>query len=586
MEFRRFQAIVWKWLWLVILGTAVVTLTTYWISVTSTPIYRASATLLVEAGLPEPKDEAAALLTIDRVARTYIQLISSPDLMEEVISGLGLDFSPTALASKISGSPVPSTQLFQIQIEDSNPLRAREIANRVAESFVKRNTRMRQSRFDAAKAELDEQIGNVEKEIERVQGAINSLGDPKDPKNLALPDFVRAEQGRLQASLSKNQIIYSTLLQSAHDLRLSTARYANNVSISTRAEVPPSPIKPRVFFNTVLAALLGFLASLGLAFFLEFLDDTIKSVEDISQFLGLASLGAIFRITGKKIEDKLVTRLHARSPITEAYRGLRTSLQFTSVDRPLRSLLVTSASPMEGKSTTVANLGIVMAQGGKSIVIVDSDLRRPIMHRFFQLPNTQGLTTLLVEDNPIIDGILQATEIDNLRVLTSGPLPPNPAELLGSQRMKEVLEELKRKADIVLFDSPPTLAVTDASVLAGQVDGTMLVVDAGNTRRGAAQRAKEQLVKVGANLIGSALNKLSSRGGAGYYYYYYYYYSEDGERRGRRSRRKALGRLRVAGASLAALVLLGGGFTLWSPLSTNLLLKNAVEVIKHLLTRP
>lgn len=180
-----------------------------------------------------------------------------------------------------------------------------------------------------------------------------------------------------------------------------------------------------------------------------------------------------------------------------------------------------------------------MAQAGLSVIVVDSDLRRPVLHQYFEASRNLGLTNALLDKSPSTDGYLQETEVENLRLLASGPLPPNPSELLNSQRMRELIEQLKGEADVLLFDSPPMLAVTDASILANQVDGVLLVVDAGSTRRGVAQRGKEQLDKVGANVLGAALNKLSHRGRGGYYYYYYYSSEDDGEPRKKQGRRRS-----------------------------------------------
>jgi len=182
-----------------------------------------------------------------------------------------------------------------------------------------------------------------------------------------------------------------------------------------------------------------------------------------------------------------------------------------------------------------------MAQAGLSTIIVDADLRRPTLHRIFRLTREDGLTNALLQGNSSPDGYLQQTRVENLRVLTSGPLPPNPSELLGSERMSDLIEHVKQQADIVLLDSPPCLAVTDAAVLSSQVDGVLLVVDAGTCRRDLAARAVDGLSKVGGNILGAVLNKLSPRGSG--YYYYYYYYSGDGERTRRRKHRSKWERL-------------------------------------------
>ncbi|MBI2305617.1 MAG: CpsD/CapB family tyrosine-protein kinase [Chloroflexi bacterium] len=219
--------------------------------------------------------------------------------------------------------------------------------------------------------------------------------------------------------------------------------------------------------------------------------------------------------------DRLITFSNPRSPVAEAYRQLRTNIQFSSLDRPLKTLLVTSTSPEEGKSTILANLATTMAQTGKSVIVVDCDLRRPSLHQIFGVGNGTGLTSAMVSMDIFP---FQDTGIGNLRLLPSGPLPPNPSELLGSQRMEEIIQELSEQADYVLFDSPPIIAVTDAAVLATKVDGVLLVISAGTTRREMAQQAKGLLDKVNAHLIGVVLNNVK-------YDVSLHHYYADGEKR-------------------------------------------------------
>lgn len=203
--------------------------------------------------------------------------------------------------------------------------------------------------------------------------------------------------------------------------------------------------------------------------------------------------------------DKLVTVLAPRSPVAEAYRTLRTNIQFSSLDVPLRTLLATSSGPDEGKSTTIANLAVAMAQAEQRVILVDCDLRRPVQHELFGLANRTGLTNLFLEElDP--QQVLQDTRQPGLRVLTSGPLPPNPAELVGSRKMERIIEALKSHADIVLFDTPPVLAVTDAAVLATRLDAAILVVRAGRSKRDLARKARDTLLKVNARLLGVVLN--------------------------------------------------------------------------------
>jgi len=207
-------------------------------------------------------------------------------------------------------------------------------------------------------------------------------------------------------------------------------------------------------------------------------------------------------------QSSLITITNPRSPIAEAYRSLRTNLEFSSLDRPLRTLIVTSAGPEEGKSTTLANLAVAMASADKQVILVDCDLRRPSLHRIFDVRNGVGLTTMIVNDEALRNPPFQETGVSNLWLLPSGPLPPNPSELLGSRRMEDIIASLTEKADIVLFDAPPIIAVTDAAVLSSKVDGVLLVINAGKTKREHAQRAKALLEKVNARLVGAVLNNV------------------------------------------------------------------------------
>lgn len=216
--------------------------------------------------------------------------------------------------------------------------------------------------------------------------------------------------------------------------------------------------------------------------------------------------------------SRLITLSAPRSPVAEAFRTLRTNIDFSSLDKSLRTLLMTSPSPHEGKSTTLANLAIVMAQAEKRTVLVDADLRRPSLHTLFDVGNDKGLTTMFVDAEALQKPPLQEVGVPNLLLLPSGPLPPNPAELLGSKRMEEVLSILSQQADIVLFDAPPVIVVTDAVVLGRRVDGVLLVIEAGQTRRDHAQRAKELLDKVNVRVIGAVLNNVSQDSAMGDYY--------------------------------------------------------------------
>ncbi|HEX7175135.1 MAG TPA: polysaccharide biosynthesis tyrosine autokinase, partial [Pyrinomonadaceae bacterium] len=287
-------------------------------------------------------------------------------------------------------------------------------------------------------------------------------------------------------------------------------------------------------------------AGVGLAFLLDYLDDTLKSVDDVDRYLHLPSLALIPATRGENrsrlkggghapVEGEvtaLALTTDVRSPVAEAYRHLRTSLLLSSAGQPPKTILVTSSQPSEGKTTTAVNTAIMLAQTGAQVLIVDCDLRRPRIHANFGVSNARGLTNYLSGDRDLDSLVQPYDKLPNLSLLTSGPIPPNPAELLGSSEMRRLLTVLSDRFTHVVIDSPPAISFTDASILSTMVDGVMLVVHGGRSSRAIVRRAKQQLVDVGANIFGVVLNnvKLDS---TEYYYsgYYsgYYAYEDDDE---------------------------------------------------------
>jgi len=531
MELRGYFSIIWKWLWLIVLGTLLAGGTAYVVSRNTTPVYQASTTLLISEGRSPEMSDYSSILTSERLARTYSELLKKRPIMEEVISRFDLALTPGELAGTVSVQLVRDTQLIELNVEGTDPQLAASIADEIPQVFIEQTEAMQSVRFASSKENLARQMAILEADMESIQQAIDGLRSSEAPD--------QAELVTLQGNLAQYQNSYSSLLKSYEDIRLTEVQAVNSVIVVEPAQAPQYPIRPRTLQNTLLAAVVGCMLAVGVAFLIEYLDDTIKTPDDVKSAINLPTLGAVTRIEGAEVEDKLVTADSPRSPASEAYRILRTNLQFSAVDKPLRTLMITSASPTEGKSLTAANLGVVMAQTGLSVIIVDTDLRRPTLHRIFQLSREEGLTNALMDGNPTPARYLQSTRVDKLSVLAPGPLPPNPSELLASERMASFIEYLKECADIVIFDSPPCLAVTDAAVLSRQVDGVLLVVDAGASRRELAARAVGDLRKVGCNILGAVLNNLSPRESG----YYYYYYAEDGEKTNRRKRRSLRKRL-------------------------------------------
>lgn len=227
--------------------------------------------------------------------------------------------------------------------------------------------------------------------------------------------------------------------------------------------------------------------------------------------------------------------VNSKTTVSEAFRSLRTNLQFTSVDKKVKSILITSSLPNEGKSTIIKNLAYALAMTGVKVIVVDCDLRNPTVHQMFKIPNMSGLTNIIVEDDRYEKYVISDKEFDNLGIITSGPIPPNPSELIGSNRMRVFLDRLKEDYDYVLLDAPPVLLVTDPTVLAPVVDGVILVIQANKTEIEATKRAKEILTNLKANILGAVLNKVKEQRSG---YYYYYYYNNDGSKHKRKRRKK------------------------------------------------
>lgn len=301
----------------------------------------------------------------------------------------------------------------------------------------------------------------------------------------------------------------------------------DNVQIIDRAVVPENPVSPRKFLNMAIGAVLGMMLGVFLTFLLEYLDNTIKTPKDVERLINLAVLGTIPDI-GLKDEDKIaIVKKNPKSPIAEAFRTLRTNIQFTSIDKDIKILAITSAALGEGKSILASNLALSLAQEEKKILFVDCDLRKPKGYGMFDISNSVGLTTLLMGTTSLLDTVHSSDELGSLDIITSGPIPPNPSELLSSDRMKEFLEGLREKYDMIILDTPPLGPVTDAAIISTIADGMLLVIEASKTEEGQVLYARESLDKVKANTIGAVLNKMPVRkgryGGYGYIQSYSYY---------------------------------------------------------------
>jgi len=526
-ELLRYLWIVRRWLWLVLLTTFLAAGVVLVVNLYTAPVYSAAATLLIKPAPSVTNIDYTSALPSERLVRTYIQMIPSPSVLGKVIEQLGLQESPGNLAKRVKVQAVGDTLVVRLSVEDTDPARAALLANTIAEVFIAQNRALQEDRYTASLSSMRDQLDETAALIAATQAQIEAMGTPETPEE-------RTELARLETVLASYRNTYANLLQGYEQMRLAAGMTSDNVLLFQPAEVPGAPVRPKTLNNTALAGAVGLVLGLIASFLIEYLDDTIKSPDDAQRDLGLGTLAMIGRFN--RADGELVTLADPLSPAAEAFRLLRTNLWFSSVDQPVRKVLITSPGPLEGKSVVAANLGVVIAQAGLRVAVVDADLRRPRQHHIFGIHSRGGLSRSVMEGTT--DGRVHPGPLEGLALLPAGELPPNPVELLASRRMSALLEELAGQVDVVLIDSPPILPIADAIVLAQRVDGVVLVLEAGKTSRTAARQAVERLEQVGGRLFGVVLNGVPFRRGGYYYYYYNRYYNQYYSPRKRKGNRK------------------------------------------------
>ena len=511
MELRRQIAIIRAWFPLLVVSVLLAGGAAFLVSGQLPKTYEAKATLIVGQSLSAVNPDYTQVLVSQRLSTTYATVATTRPIAEAVITQLGLAETPDDLLQHVrADAPLDST-LLAITAQDADPARAAAIANALARQLIAASPAI-QGRQAAFQASIDADLQATQAQVQATQAEIDTLNSLTT--RTATQD---ADLATLEGRLVTLRSTYATLLT------FSSSNASNLLSIVEPAVAPVGPVSPRPLLNALLAAVLGLLIAAAIAAASVYLDDAIKDPDEVQEVAGLSTLGSIARMKGDRGRSeiyRLAALLYPRSGVAEAYRTLRTNIEFASVDAPIRTLLVTSSIPSEGKTITAANLAVVFAQAGRQVLLVDADLRKPGVHLVFDLPNAHGLTTLLRSNDVSLDSIAQATEQANLRILTTGPLPPNPAELLGSQRMRTVLDRLNARGDLIIFDSPPLQAVTDSAILSSFMDGTLFVIDARHSRRGTVRQSREALARAGANVVGAVLNRIPDRAHSSYHGYY------------------------------------------------------------------
>ena len=491
------------------------------LSTMQTPVYRAEAQVLLQPGRAESPfepDRAPTQASSDVVIDTEIEVLKSKPVRAAVREKIGA-------VPEVSAHRVAKTLIVAVQAESTDPARAATVANEYSTTYIEMRRAQETDEVVGAGAQVAARIADFQSQLDQLDRRISEAQPAQ-----------RAGLTAEREALARQQALFKQRLE---ELQVEAALKSGGAQLVSAASPPSSPVRPTPVRNAILAFIVGTLVGLGVASLLEYLDDRIQSKDDLGAAAGtLPTLGLIPLVpswAGGRERLQLASAADDDAPAAEAYRGLRTSIQMLGVERPLSTVQFTSPGAAEGKTTTLCNLASVLAEAGRRVVIVDCDLRRPRVHDAFSLPNVLGFTSVIAGQVPVEEAIRSVTDQPGLSVLTAGPIPPNPSELLGSQRTSELLFRLQSDFDVILIDSPPVLPVTDATVLSTWVDATVMIAAAGVTTRKQLRTAIELLRQADAPLAGLVLN----RAGAEERYGYAYRYAEEVPKRSRRRRKEA-----------------------------------------------
>jgi tyrosine-protein kinase len=521
---REYLSILMLRKWSILLVTFLVLGAALLFSSQQNPVYSSEARFLVKP-VSIAGDETAATLNME----TERQLAASTAVAQLVIDRLELEKEPKALLNNLAVEVISGTEILSLTYQTADPEESFQLANSFASQYGKFRRDQVLTELEAATEELQEEIDLVEKDLAQAKKAEAESPEGSDERGAAAAD-VASFQARLTLLVGEQQE-----LQEPGDVQVGQVIQA--------AIRPIKPVSPDHVRNGLLGLVVGLLLGIGLAFLRERLDDRLRGRMDLEDHIGAPVLAVVPRVATwkRRGETPLVTINEPRSATSEAFRTLRTSLLFAASQRDARVVMVTSPHAGEGKTATAANLALVLAQARKRVLLISADLRKPRLHRFFDVSNDAGLTSVLIGDAKPWEVVVDVG-MEHLKVVPSGPVPGNPAELLGSDAMGRLLSQFREVADFVIIDSAPALVVADALTLAPFVDAALFVADAEHTSRGAVIHARNQLEQVRATIIGAVLNNFDpSKAKSSPYYYSYYYtykYEESPQRSGGLLRRR------------------------------------------------
>lgn len=484
-----------RWWWLLLAAALLAVVSSFFATYRQPEVYQAHATLMVGRMISDPNPNSNEFYLAQQLAGTYADIGNREQMKSATMAALGITWMPEYLVQAQPNSP-----LIEIKVNDTNPQVAQTVANGLANQLVLLSPSSNQgggtdhqSFIEQQLATLQKQITDTEAEIAKLQQQLGDLNSARQIEDMQTQ--ITAQESKL-SSLREN---YATLLANT------SAGAINTLTIIEQAELPVTPSGPSKLIVIALAGTIAVvLAALG-AYLIEALDDTLKTQEEIADQFEVPVLGSIGKIPKENAMDYVAHE--PQSAISDEFRLLRTNLEFFGVDKPLKTMLVTSPGISEGKSTVASNLALSLAQTEKKVILVDADFRRPNLHTAVGVPNQHGLSEISLGSVGLQEALVPWND-GRLYFLPSGNPPPNPTELLGSMRMQGVLERIKEEADIVVIDGPP-LIVADSLVLASKVDGVLLVLQLGRTRKRAISMVKERLQQSGAKILGIVLNRVS-----------------------------------------------------------------------------
>ncbi|HEY3841900.1 MAG TPA: polysaccharide biosynthesis tyrosine autokinase [Acidimicrobiales bacterium] len=501
---REYLQILRRRRWIIILTTLVFLAVAIGYGEISTPVYQGTAQLLITPQLSTTLLEASnSNITVGVDVPTSTQIIESQSVSNYVKRSI-----PNA--PDVAVAQVGITDVVTVSVQSTNAKLAAQAANAYANAYIHVEQSQAISQLTSAAQVVQTNINALNAQISQDSAGINVAGLPTGSP--------------VAANLTNLQERVSVLEDQKTSYQFAESLSTGGGQVVTPATVPTSPVKPKKVEYAILAGVLGLAIGLGLAVALEFFDDGIRTRNDLERVSGgLPVVGVVPEIVDWRDDQAqyLVSWSSPKSIPAEAYRGLRTSIQFLGLDRAIKTVQFTSPSAAEGKTTTMVNLAVVMAQAGHRVSVVCCDLRRPRLHGFFNLSNQVGFTSVLLGEATLEEALQPVPGLERLQVLASGQIPPNPSELLSGTRAADLLAQLGEQSDIVLIDSPPVLPVTDAAVLAGRVDSVVLVTSVGISTRSQVTRALELLGRVEASVSGVVLNRASESDTGSYYHYAY-----------------------------------------------------------------